>query len=89
MAKISKSDLEDKIWQTEGVRVAIDASKDTQFDDYKYKNAVAENTSITKLISGRIEPILNGATLSVYQGDGEEPHGRTAVKRVRASYSRT
>lgn len=88
MAKISKRELEDKIWAVEGIRVAIDAPRDAQFSDYKYKNAVAENTSVTKFIAGRLEPVLNGATLSIYQGDGEEPHGRTAVKKVRASYSK-
>lgn len=88
MGKISKSELEDKIWEVEGIRVAIDASKTAQFDDYKYKNAVAEKTSITKFLTGRIAPILKEVTASVYQGDGEEPHGRTAVKKVRASYRR-
>lgn len=79
-------ELEDKIWEVEGIRVVIRGAERTAVMVYDYQNAAQETWSITKLIESRIQPCAPGIEVMVIQGNGEEPHGRTLLKNVRGTY---
>jgi hypothetical protein len=79
-------EIEDKIWEVEGIRVVIRGPEKQAADNYNFQNAAQENWSITKLIDSRIRPCIPDFEVMVIQGNGEEPHGRTLLKNVRGTY---
>lgn len=79
-------EIEDKIWEVEGIRVVIRGPENQAANVYDYQNAAQETWSITKLIDSRIQPCVPGVEIMVIQGNGEEPHGRTLLKNVRGTY---
>ncbi len=79
-------EFEEQVWSIEGIRLVIRAPEGTQISDYDYKNAAQSNINVTKWISTRITPSLNGFEATVIQGNGEEPHGRNLLKKVRETY---
>ncbi|OSM94669.1 MULTISPECIES: hypothetical protein [Lonsdalea] len=80
-------DFEDKVWETEGVRIVIHAKEDTQVSEYEYKKAADASWRITELAQKRIDKHLDGNTFTVIQGDGEEPNGRVILRTIRSSYN--
>lgn len=85
--RVSVSDLEQKIFELEEVRVVIRQKKDGQVPNYNYKRKASATTSITDLIETRIKPIIGDADVVVINGQGLQPHGRTKVETVRNSYA--
>jgi len=81
-------DFEDKVWETEGIRIVIHAKDNTDVEDYDYKKAADASWRITELGQKRIDKHLDGNTFSVIQGDGEEPNGRVILRTIRNSYTK-
>lgn len=79
-------EFEEKVWEVEGIRIFIRAPENTQIKDYGYQNAASGGWSTSKWLEARVIPCLDGHTVNVVQGNGEEPHGRTLVRNVKASY---
>jgi hypothetical protein len=66
----------------------IRAALNTKVKDYSQKNAAQANWRITQFLEKRITPLLKGQEVTVLQGNGEEPHGRTLLSSIRATYHR-
>ncbi len=79
-------EFEEQVWAIEGIRVVVRAPENTQIADYDYQNAATSTFSLTKWIQTRLNQHLNGYEAIVIQGNGEEPHGRNLLKKVRATY---
>ncbi|KPY54792.1 MULTISPECIES: hypothetical protein [Pseudomonas syringae group] len=79
-------EFEEQVWGLEGIRLVIRAPEGAALTEYEYKNAAQSNISLTKWINTRINPALNGYEATVIQGNGEEPHGRNLLRKIRATY---
>ncbi len=84
--RVSVSELEQKIFELEEVRVVIRKKREGQVANYDYKRKASATTSVTDLIETRIKPLIGDADVVVVNGQGLQPHGRTKVETVRNSY---
>ncbi len=84
--RVSVSELEQKIFELEEVRVVIRKKREGQVSNYDYKRKASATTSVTDLIETRIKPLIGDADVVVVNGQGLQPHGRTKVETVRNSY---
>lgn len=85
--KVTASELEDQIFDKEGIRVVIRCGKDEKFDSYDYKNKASATMSKNNWYMSRVKPILGEYEGEVVDGNGENVHGRTQVKNIRDSYN--
>lgn len=81
-------EIEQKIFELEEVRVAIQAASNVACGDYEYLRKAAGNASISEWLQQRVYPIVNGCGVTVVDGTGAIPHGRTKMENLRASYAR-
>lgn len=79
-------EFEEQVWSLEGIRLIVRAPENAQIPDYAYQKAATSTISLTKWIQTRITPALGDLDATVIQGNGEEPHGRNLLKKVRATY---
>ncbi len=86
MGKVSASELEQQIFELEGIRTIIRGKRSTEFNAYDYKNKAAASTSITEWKNTRLIPILGDTEVEIIDGSGQNPHGRTSIEKVRNSY---
>ncbi|MGE4519539.1 MAG: hypothetical protein AB7E04_08540 [Desulfobacteraceae bacterium] len=82
----STSDLEQQIFEREEIRVIIRQAKNSPVKEYPYERKSSSSTSITDLVSKRIQPLVGDSEITVINGQGLQPHGRTNVETVRNSY---
>lgn len=82
------SDFEDKVWEIEGIRIVLRCPPDREVAEYDYKNAANKGSSIAEWLNGRVLPKLGEVEVAVVAGNGEQPHGRSLLRTVRASYSK-
>lgn len=81
-------ELEDKVWEQDGIRIVVRDSCTAKVKSYTQKNAAQENWNISKYIQSRIRNLLGNTTeVVVLKGDGEHAHGRTLLKTIRESYN--
>ncbi|WP_445677477.1 hypothetical protein [Pseudomonas putida] len=85
---ITVQEFEEQVWTVEGIRVVVRAPENARVPEYDYQNAANSTFSVTKWMTTRIDPALDGTNyqVTVIQGNGEEPHGRNLLKKVRATY---
>ncbi len=87
LERATTEEFEHTVWLIEGIRIVIRAPRSEKIGNYKPKRAADEGWSITKwLESDR----LKGAKpfeITVIDGDGEEPHGRSLLRTVRQTYN--
>lgn len=86
IASVTASELEEQIFDKEGVRIVIRAGKDTRFAPYNYKRKASETMSKNSWYMSRVKPILGDCEGEVIDGTGDIPHGRTQMKKIRDSY---
>ncbi|MFQ2214321.1 hypothetical protein [Aeromonas dhakensis] len=79
-------ELEEAIWEIEGIRVIIRAPEGQVVDDYGYQNAAYQTWNVKKFLDDRVRPCVPGYEVMVIQGNGEEPHNRTLLRNVRPTY---
>lgn len=80
-------ELEAAVFDLEEVRIVIRASARTEVGNFEYARKAANNSSITEWLQQRIVPLLNGYEVTVINGHGEIPHGRTRMERLRETYA--
>lgn len=79
--------FEEAIWEVDGLRVVVRAKANVDIGEYDRVNASNERWSVTQwLESDRLQG-LQGHEIIVIGGNGEEPHGKTLLRTVRASYT--
>lgn len=81
-------EVEFAVYSLEEVRIAIQAPSNVQIGDYVFQRKAAGNSSITEWLQQRIIPIIGQYGVSVFDGTGAIPHGRTKMETLRASYMR-
>jgi len=80
-------ELEDKVWEQDGVRIVIRAAAATNVvKPYDLKNAAQASWRVTEFIEKRIKPCVGTLEVIAIEGNGEEPHGRTLLNSLRKSY---
>ena len=58
IAKVTASELEEQIFDKEGVRIVIRAGKDERFDPYDYKKKASATMSKTNWYMSRVKPLI-------------------------------
>jgi hypothetical protein len=80
-------ELENKVWEQDGIRIIVRDRSNAKVKEYKHKNAAQEKWSIIKFLSNRINPLVRDKEVVVLYGNGEMPHGGTLLKTIRQSYN--
>lgn len=80
------SEIEEKAWSMDGIRLIIRGDESEEVYDYVQKSAAQSNWNVTKYLDSRIKPLIGDMDVVVVLGNGEQPHGRTLLSSVRDSY---
>lgn len=83
---ISVLQLEEKIFQLEGVVIRIRASSDTQVFDYGYTRKAPETQTVSVWLQTRVVPCLRGFEFCIIGGNFSSVMGQTSLKALRESY---
>ncbi len=81
-------EIEQAVFELEEVRIAIQAPTNTKLGDYNYQRKAAGTASISEWVQQRIIPLVGKHGVTVVDGTGAIPHGRTKMETLRNSYSR-
>ena len=84
---VSVRDFEQAVYELEEVRIVVRASLRTKVAAYAYTRKAAGNTSVNDWLDSRIHPLIDGAEVSVINGNGGIPHGRTKLENIRSGYA--
>lgn len=84
--EISVSEFERQVFDKEGVRIVIRASRSRTLPSYSYQRKAAGDTTCTEWQEARLKPILKEIEFEVVKGDGNVPHGRMKMDSLRNSY---
>lgn len=84
---MSPVDLEDEVFEREGIRIIVRAPKATQLGDFAYARKAAGGATVAHWLGQRIIPLLAGHEVVVVNGAGERPHGKTTLQKLRDSYA--
>ena len=82
------SEFEQAVFDTEDIVIRIRAPLGEEVDDYEYERQASGATSVTSWLDTRIHPRMRGHEVSIVDGHGQTPHGRTKLETLRASYER-
>ena len=82
------SEFEQAVFVTEDVVIRIRAPLAVEVDDYEYERQASGATSVTNWLETRILPKLRGNQVSIVDGNGQTPHGRTKLETLRSTYER-
>lgn len=85
---VTASELEEQIFDKEGVRVVLRCGKDQKFPPYNYKNKADAKTSKTNWYMTRVKPLIGDVEGEITDGSGDIPHGRTSMQTMRDSYKK-
>lgn len=83
---MNANELEELVWQVEGVRVVLRVSSGHAVHAFEKKNAADETWTVNEWIEKRIRPLIADNECVVVAGDGEEPHGKMLLRTLRQSY---
>ena len=81
------SEFEQKVWETESVRIVIRANPEFLVEEYEWDNAADKTWRVNEWLEKRIHPKIHGREVVVLQGDGEQPHGGVILRTLRNSYN--
>ncbi|MDF2608889.1 MAG: hypothetical protein K0R92_363 [Lachnospiraceae bacterium] len=84
--RVTASELEEQIFDKEGVRIVIRSGKEERFPPYSYKNKASATMSKNTWYMSRVKPLLGDKEGEIIDGTGDIPHGRTQMKNMRDSY---
>lgn len=82
------SEFEQAVFDTEDIVIRIRAPLGEEVDNYEYERQASGGTSVTNWLYTRIYPRMRGYEVSIVDGNGQTPHGRTKLETLRASYER-
>ena len=81
-------EFEAAVLEVEEIVVRVRAPVGTEVDDYVYERQAAAETSVTEWLHTRVTSKLHGNQVCVIDGNSAQPHGRTRLRSLRASYDR-
>ena len=82
------AEFEAAVLEVEEIVIRIRVRLDTEVGDYNYERQAAAETSVTEWLRTRVIPRLANNQVCVIDGYLNEPHGRTRLRTLRASYDR-
>ena len=82
------AEFEAAVLEVEGIVIRIRAPAVAEVGDYEYERQAASGTSVAEWLRTRVTPQLDGNHVCVFNGHSNEPHGRTKLLTLRASYDR-
>ncbi|MBY6345092.1 hypothetical protein E5C31_03845 [Providencia rettgeri] len=85
--KVSIRDFEQAVFELEEIRIVVRGSLRAKVDAYEYERKAAGNTSVNDWLDSRIRPLIGEIEVSVINGNGGIPHGRTNLENVRSGYA--
>lgn len=80
------SAFETAVWEKEGVRIVIRANRNDGVADYDSINRAAANSTISSWLDNRVRPKINDREVTVIDGRGQIPNGKTKMSTLRNSY---
>ena len=81
-------EFERAVLKIEKIVIRIRAPVAEEIGDYDYQRRANDDTSVTRWLSTRITPKLNGLEVSIIGGDFKTPFGGTKLPTLRDSYDR-
>ena len=81
-------EFEQRVLELEEIEIRIRASRETDVGDYSYQRQAAGTMSVSNWLETRIRPAIDNNEISIVDGSLREPHGRTLLSTLRASYRR-
>ena len=81
-------EFEQRVLDLEEIVIRIRAPGYQEVDDYDYQRQAAGTTSVSDWLRTRIPPRILEIGVSIVDGNLREPHGRTRLSTLRASYER-
>lgn len=81
-------EIEQAVFELEEVRIAIQAPTKVDMGGFEFQRKSAGNTSITEWLRQRIYPLTGGHGVTVIDGTGAIPNGRTKMETLRSTYAR-
>ncbi|MEW6597817.1 MAG: hypothetical protein AB1429_10010 [Pseudomonadota bacterium] len=84
---MSPTELEDEVFDLEGIRIIVRAPRGTQLGDYSYARKAAGVATLAHWLGQRVLPLTAGHEVVVINGAGERPHGKTSLSKLRDSYA--
>ena len=88
MANITIKQLEERIFELEEIVLVVRGKTTQPVGDYAYERKAAGNQSVTDWIEGRLKKSIGDLEFQIISGDYTQPHGRTKLETLRASYDR-
>ena len=84
---MNAEEFEEAVWETDGVRIAVRAPRDTEIDaPYEYERALDEGRTVKDLRRLRLEPCLGNVDYDILDGDFVTPIGLMKLKTLSVSY---
>jgi len=81
-------EIEQAAFEKDEVRIVIRAPMNKQLGSYNFARKAAGSATITEFLEARIKPLLRANEVTVVDGNGVYPHGRTKMSTVRGSYAK-
>lgn len=81
-------EIEQAVFELEQVRIAIQAPTKTPMGDYSFQRKAAGSATILEWLQQRVFPIVGGYGVTVIDGTGAIPNGRTKMETLREGYGR-
>ncbi len=82
------SEFERRVLEVEEVVIRVRLNSNVEIEDYDYQRRAADGTSVTEWLDQRVIPKVDGAEVSIIDGNFTRPHGRTRMRTLRDSYER-
>ena len=79
-------EFEKRVFQLEEIVIVIRATRGTMVEEYEFKRKAADNSSVTDWLETRIYPRTGENQIEVIGGNYSQPHGRTRLDTLRATY---
>lgn len=81
-------EFEQRVYDLEEVRLVIRAAPNEEIGDYNYTRCAPSTTSVSEWLRQRVIDAVGGNEVSVVDGNGAYPHGRTRMSTLRSTYER-
>ena len=86
MSKCTAIEFEKKVLELEEILIVLRTPRGALVDEYEFERKAAGNSSITDWLETRIYPRTGDNQIDVISGNYTQPHGRTRLDTLRATY---
>ena len=80
------SEFENRIFEIEEVRLIVRAPAGAEVEDYDFQRCAADGATVTEWLKQRVHPRVGEFEVTLIDGTGVSPHGRTKMMTLRQTY---